>query len=146
MAENGLRVVVEDPELRRGRSEQLRFRVVDDAGTTVRDFDVAHTKRMHLIVARRDLATFQHLHPEQQADGSWTTDITLGEAGSYRLFADFTKDDETSTLASDLRVDGIADFRPLPAATPTSVSDGGYDVRLATIGTRKVPPGPGRLT
>jgi hypothetical protein len=47
---------------------------------------------MHLIVARRDLATFQHLHPTQQADGSWTTDITLDEAGSYRLFADFARD------------------------------------------------------
>ena len=132
VAENGLRVVVEDPELRRGRAERLRFRIVNDSGKTVRDFQVEHEKRMHLIVARRDLATFQHLHPTQQSDGSWTTDITLDGPGSYRLFADFSSGDEPYTLASDLRVDGDADLRALPAPAPTSTSDGGYDVRLDT--------------
>ena len=130
VAENGLRLVVEDTELRRGRTERLRFRIVDDAGRTVRGFDVEHERRMHLIVARRDLATFQHLHPEQQGDGSWATDIRLGASGSYRLFADFARDDDPYTLAGDLRVDGNADLRPLPAVAATSVSDGGYDVRL----------------
>ena len=26
---------------------------------------------MHLIVVRRDLSNFQHVHPEQLPDGSW---------------------------------------------------------------------------
>src|SRR5688572_20427986 len=52
VAENGLRVVIDDPELRQGRTEQLRFRVVDERERTVRDFDVEHEKRMHLIIAR----------------------------------------------------------------------------------------------
>jgi hypothetical protein len=130
VAEHGLRVVVEDPELRRGAAERLLFRVVDDRGATVRDFDIEHTKRMHLIVARRDLAGFQHLHPEMAADGTWSTPLKLGEAGSYRLFADFSNDGEATTLAADLRVDGDADLRPLPAPRPTAVSDGGYDIRL----------------
>ena len=130
VAEHGLRVVVEDPELRSGALERLRFRVVDERGATVRDFDVEHTKRMHLIVARRDLTGFQHLHPEMAADGTWSTPLELNEAGSYRLFADFSHDGEATTLASDLRVDGPADLVPLPAPRPTAVSDGGYDVRL----------------
>jgi len=130
VAEHGLRLVVADPELQRGRAERLAFRVVDERGETVRDFDVEHTKRMHLILARRDLTGFQHLHPEQQADGTWTTTVRLDEAGSYRLFADFSHEDEAQTLASDLRVDGAADLQPLPAPAPTAVSDGGYDVRL----------------
>jgi hypothetical protein len=130
VAENGLRVVVEDPELRRGRDERLAFRIVDESGATVRDFDVEHEKRMHLIVARRDLTGFQHLHPTQATDGTWTTSLRLKDAGSYRLFADFAHDGEPYTLASDLRVDGTADLKPLPSAEPTAVSDGGYDVRL----------------
>ena len=130
VAEHGLRVVVEDPELRSGTLERLRFRVVDERGATVRDFDVEHTKRMHLILARRDLTGFQHLHPEMAADGTWSTPLELNEAGSYRLFADFSHDGEATTLASDLRVDGPADLVPLPAPRPTAVSDGGYDVRL----------------
>ena len=130
VAENGLRVVVDDPQLRRGRTEQLRFRVVDERGRAVRDFDVEHTKRMHLIVARRDLTGFQHLHPTMNADGTWTTPLRLSTAGSYRLFADFSHDDKATTLASDLSVNGAAELKPLPAPAPTATSDGGYDVRL----------------
>jgi hypothetical protein len=132
VAENGLRVVVHDPELRRDRGERLAFRIVDEAGATVRDFDVEHEKRMHLIVARRDLTEFQHLHPDQADDGTWTGRVRLDEAGSYRLFADFARNGESYTLASDLRVDGSAELEPLPAPRPTAASDGGYDVRLDT--------------
>jgi hypothetical protein len=130
VAENGLRLVVADAELRRGARERLDFRILDDAGRTVRDFDVQHEKQLHLILARRDLTGFQHLHPEQRPDGTWTTPVRLDEAGSYRLFADFARDGESFTLATDLRVDGPADLRPLPPANPAAVSDGGYDVRL----------------
>jgi copper chaperone CopZ len=34
----------------------------------VRDFDLAHEKRMHLIVMRRDGRGFQHLHPAMDAE------------------------------------------------------------------------------
>ena len=131
-ASDGLRLVVEDPELRRGRAQRLAFRIADDHGATVRHFDVGHTKRMHVIVARRDLTGFQHLHPTQRADGAWEAPVTLRDAGSYRLFADFSRDGEPQTLASDLRVDGRADLRDLPAPAPAAVSDGGYDVELAS--------------
>jgi len=130
--DDGLRVVVDDPELRRGRTEALSFRIENTRGETVRDFDVEHEKRMHLILARRDLTGFQHLHPEQAADGSWSTPVRIDAAGSYRLFADFAHDGEAQTLASDLRVDGAADLQALPAPAATAVSDGGYDVRLDT--------------
>ena len=130
IAADGLRVVVDDAELRRGREETLSFRIEDASGEIVRDFDVEHEKRMHLILARRDLTGFQHLHPEQAADGSWRTPVRLDDAGSYRLFADFSHDGENQTLATDLRVDGPADLLPLPEPAATAVSDGGYDVRL----------------
>jgi hypothetical protein len=130
IADDGLRVIVDDPELSRGREETLRFRIVDERGQTVRDFDVEHERRIHLILARRDLTGFQHLHPEQAEDGSWSAPVRLDAAGSYRLFADFAHDGEPETLATDLRVDGAADLQALPAAAATAVSDGGYDVRL----------------
>jgi hypothetical protein len=135
VAEDGLRVVIDRPELRRGRAETLRYRVVDTRGRTVRDFDVAHERRMHLILARRDLTGFQHLHPKQLSDGSWTTRVRVDDPGSYRLFADFERDGETTTLATDLRVDGPADLRPLPAPVTTARSDRGYDVALERDGS-----------
>jgi hypothetical protein len=134
VADGGLRLVVNRPELARGRTETVTFRILDKRGDTVRDFDVEHEKRMHLILARRDLTGFQHLHPVQGDDGAWSARVRLGTPGSYRLFADFSHDETARTLAADLRVDGAADLQPLPAPATTAKSDGGYDVRLDRSG------------
>lgn len=131
VADGGLRLVVDDQELRRGRLERVSFRVLDRSGRPVRDFDVEHTRRMHMIVARRDLTAFLHLHPRMNAGGTWTARLRLRDPGSYRLFADFARGGRAFTLASDLRVDGRADLRPLPAVAPSARTAGGYEVTLA---------------
>ncbi len=130
VADDGLRLVVDTRELRRGQAADVRFRIVDGRGRTVRDFDLEHTKRMHLIVVRRDMSAFQHLHPEQRRDGSWSIRLTLPLAGSYRLFADFSHTGEPATLAGDLHVDGQADLQPLAAPARNASTDGGYAARL----------------
>jgi hypothetical protein len=135
VAENGLRLVAPST-LRAGTTEPFRFRVVDDGGATVRDFDVEHTKRLHFIAVRRDLTGFQHLHPQQDASGAWRTNLTLREPGAYRVFADFTPaGGEATTLASDVLVGGAFAPRPLPAPA-TRVSVDGYDVALRAGGGR----------
>jgi hypothetical protein len=135
VAEHGLRLVVERAELVRGRTATLRFHVVDERGEAVRDFDVEHEKRMHLIVARRDLTGFQHVHPALAGDGTWSVPLRLGAAGSYRVFADFSHAGEATTLASDLRVDGSAELHALPS--PRAVARAGaYDVRLDAAPSR----------
>jgi hypothetical protein len=126
----GLQLEVLTPELRRGPEQRLAFRVLDEHGAPVRDYDVEHERRMHLIVVRRDLTGFQHLHPELRADGAWETRIALPDAGSYRVFADFSHDGEATTLASDLRVDGAADLRALPEPALTADAGDGYEVAL----------------
>jgi hypothetical protein len=105
-----------------GRRSELGFRIVDRRGQTVRDFDVEHTKRMHFIVVRRDMSGFQHLHPTQNADGSWSVPVTLREAGSYRVFADFS--------IEDILVDGTVRSKALLAPT-SSVNVDGMKVSLA---------------
>ena len=130
VAAEGVRLEVERAELRRGRDEELRFRIVSEAdGAAVRDFEVTHERRMHLIVVRRDLTGFQHLHPKMRADGTWVAPVTLADGGSYRMFADFSRGGEAQTLASDLRVDGTADLRDLPAPDPVATT-GDYEVHL----------------
>jgi hypothetical protein len=108
---------------------ELTFGIADRRGRTVRAFDTEHTKRMHLIVVRRDLTGFQHLHPVQRADGSWSVPATLRDAGAYRAFADFSYKGRPRTLAGDLSVDGPLRSRPLPA--PAGIADAdGLRVRL----------------
>ena len=73
-----------------GRPIRLTL-TVRDANTTaiVRDFAVVHEKRFHLFVLSQDLNHYDHVHPEQQPDGSFALDVTLPRDGYYKLFADF---------------------------------------------------------
>jgi hypothetical protein len=112
-----------------GKSFDLVFRIVDRRGRVVRDFDVEHTKRLHLIVVRRDMTGFQHLHPAQAADGSWSVAVSLRDAGTYRVFADFSTKGKPHTLAGDLVADGTVRSRALPAPVK-SVAVDGLRVRL----------------
>jgi hypothetical protein len=130
VSEGGLELALEQTALKRGRPTQLRFAIVGSGGQPVRDFEVEHEKRMHLILVRRDGQGFQHLHPELGDDGAWSVKVTLPDAGAYRVFADFKHDGEARTLAADLSVDGDADYRPLPAPTTTASTGDGYEVRL----------------
>jgi len=130
VAEQGLRLVLATPELEQGRRTELRFSIVGRDGRPVRDFDVAHEKRMHLIVVRRDATGFQHLHPTLGRDGEWRAASILEQAGTYRLFADFTRDGKPITLASDLRVDGDAQLEPLQVPRDVAAAGDGYEVRL----------------
>lgn len=134
VADEGLRLVVDTPEIERGREQRLTYRIVDQGGDPVRDFEVEHEKRMHLILVRRDATGFQHLHPRQERDGSWSAPVRIDDAGSYRAFADFTRDGEAQTLAADIRVDGEADLRELPEPSTVARTSDGYEVRIDTEG------------
>lgn len=132
VAQDGVRLIVEDPDRAAGKRQQLAFTVVDGAGRPVRDFEVTDEKRMHLIVVRRDLTGFQHLHPTLGAGGRWTTPLQLDEPGSYRVLADFQRAGKPVTLAGELRAAGNADLQPLPASTASSSTDGGLTVSSTT--------------
>ena len=133
-SEGGLRLALDEAALpARGRRE-LGFRILDDAGSPVRSFDVAHERRMHLIVARRDLTGFWHLHPEMDAAGTWRVPIDGPSDGRYRVFADFEHEGEKRTLATDLTIGDGGHARPLPPAATTARTLDGYEVQLKTTG------------
>ncbi|MEY2517314.1 MAG: hypothetical protein QOJ89_4672 [bacterium] len=128
-AQDGLRLVASRTRFAAGRPAPLRFRIVDAGGDTVRAFDVEQARRMHIIVVRRDLRRYQHLHPTQGGDGAWTTPLTLPEAGVYRAFADFSSAGKRRTLGIDLFAAGRFEPLELPPATSVAHVDG-YDVTL----------------
>ena len=130
VSDDGLALALEDTAFQRGRPDVLRFSIRGAGGRPVRDFEVEHEKRMHLIVVRRDGRGFQHVHPTLDARGTWSVPLTLPEAGAYRVFADFKRDGEARTLAADLTVDGAARYRALPEPAVTAGAGRGYEVRL----------------
>jgi len=112
-----------------GREEAFGLRILDKAGRAVRDFDEQHGERMHLIVVRRDLVHYQHLHPSLDADGTWSVPLVLPEPGVYRAFADFSVGGESLTLSADLHVPGEMGLASLPDPTSVARADG-YEVEL----------------
>ncbi len=115
------------PRLRRS-GEELSFRIVH-GGKPLTDFEVEHEKRMHVIVVRRDLTGFQHLHPTMRADGAWTTTVRVAAPGAYRAFADFSTRGRRITLGVDIFAAGAWSPRVLPAPAPFATT-GPYRVAL----------------
>jgi hypothetical protein len=131
VAQDGLRLAVERSRFTPGGpSAPFSFRILDLQGRAVRDFEVEHERKMHFIVVRRDLTSFQHLHPTMKPDGTWSTAVDFGDGGTYRVFADFTRDGEQRTLGADVQVGGLFRPRPLPAPAQVARSDGGLEVVL----------------
>ncbi|MGW0431507.1 hypothetical protein ACWDV4_02995 [Micromonospora sp. NPDC003197] len=109
---------------------EFAFRITGPDGRPVTAYDVEHEKRMHLIVARRDLSGFRHVHPELTTDGVWRVASPLGEPGSWRAFADFKPTGgEALTLGVDVAVPGAFTPKPLPTPETTTTVDG-YTVAL----------------
>ena len=103
-----------------GVRSRFEFRIRDHGGNVVTGFEQMHDAGLHLIVVRRDLTLFQHLHPELQADGRWSVDLMLEQSGFFRAFADFTANGTALTLGVDLVADG--ELRALDPSEPNTVS------------------------
>jgi hypothetical protein len=137
----GLTFELDTTRMAPGERGELRFRIAGEDGEAVRDFELEHERRLHLILARRDLTGFQHLHPRMAPDGTWSVPVTIDEPGDYRVFADFKHDGENQTLARDLTVAGTAEQQPLPVTpTVTAVTVGGYRVELEAGSARAGQP------
>lgn len=107
-----------------GTVGDLTFQVQDASGEAVTDFAVAHDKDLHLIVVRADGAEFRHVHPSlDQATGTWSIPWKWEQAGTYRVYADFTPDGENAsgvTLTRTVQVAG--DVTPVELE-PASVDE-----------------------
>ncbi len=74
-----------------GAAGELSFRIQDPTGTAVTEYASSHERDLHLIVVRADGSRFRHVHPElDRVSGTWSIPWEWVEAGSYRVFADFT--------------------------------------------------------
>ena len=113
-----------------GERARFAFRITDPLGRALREgYELESEREMHLIVVRRDTATYEHLHPERGPDGSWAVDLELSAPGTYRAYADFKVGGRQRTLATDLFVPGEFRPEPLPAPRPTDSAEG-FDVSL----------------
>ena len=127
-SEDGYTLELADDRVRAGR-QPIRFTITGPDGAPVTAYDEQHERDLHLIVVRRDLTGFQHVHPTLDADtGIWSVDGIALAPGAWRVLADFRPTGaEARVLGTDLLVSG--EFNP---ATQ------GPDARVATVGDYQV--------
>ncbi len=110
-----------------GQPAEIRYTPRTAEGALMTDLTVNHEALTHLVVVSRDLATFDHVHPEHQPDGSFVLPYTFPAGGEYVLFADYLPAgaSEAQVFAHAVRVGGEAPpIRPLGAATAEATEEG----------------------
>jgi len=73
-----------------GRPFTMQFKMFHPGtGEQVKKFEVVHEKQFHLFVISEDMEHFQHIHPVEHSDGTWTIEATLPKPGYYKVLSDF---------------------------------------------------------
>jgi hypothetical protein len=130
ISQDGYRLTPLSPSLSTGTPQPFRFQITGPDGSPVTSYTTSHDKDLHLIVVRRDLSGFQHVHPALGGDGTWSIPLAVPAAGQYRVFADFhPAGHDGLTLGADVPAAGDYQPAPLPAPTRTATVDG-YTVTL----------------
>jgi len=137
VAQSGYRLAAESTVVALGPAQPFRFRLLGPDGRPVQQYDQLHGRDLHLIVVRRDLTGYQHLHPVRDPDGTWAAAINLPTGGTWRAFADFepTGGPGQLTLGVDLQVTGTfeAGTGPTAATVPDPLVTVHLDRRGDTI-------------
>ncbi|MGH3798847.1 MAG: hypothetical protein ACRDTD_01715 [Pseudonocardiaceae bacterium] len=107
-----------------GETTNFLFTVFTANGKPVTDF-ARNPNRMNLVVVRRDMSGYQHLHPIMAPDGTWSVPLQLDKPGSYRAFAEFLPESATTPviLGVDLDVPGLVEPGPIPKISSTAEVD-----------------------
>jgi hypothetical protein len=131
VSQDGYTLVPRSTTVPVGERSDFRFTINGPDGRPVTRFGTLHGKKLHLIVARRDLSGFQHLHPAEAGGGVWSVPLTLPDAGVYRVFTDVRPEGAARQLTLGTDVTAPGDYRPepLPKARRTA-RVGGYEVTL----------------
>ena len=89
-----IEVVSQPSSIEPKKPAAFRYKIKNDRGEVLKNYEIVHEKIMHFIAIRKDLAYFLHLHPDfNKATGEFSIEITPPEDGPYRLFPDFTPGD-----------------------------------------------------
>ncbi|GGL41508.1 hypothetical protein [Planomonospora parontospora] len=130
MSDSGYTLTPETTTVPPGEAADFRFAVTGPDGRPLTRYQTQHGKKLHFIVVSRDLGDFQHLHPHEAGNGTWSVKLTLPRAGVYRAFADFAPEGgDGLTLGADLHAPGDYTPNALPEVSRTDTVDG-YTVQL----------------
>lgn len=130
VSERGYTLQLPEPTLPEG-PWRLAVSVLGPDGHPATAYRTTEGQQIHLVLVRRDLSGYRHLHPRRSSGAAWTAPVDLAP-GTYRLLAEFQPVGEVRdiTLGIDFIVSGSVHPGLLPAPSATDYPDGGYEVTL----------------
>lgn len=112
------------------KSGTLEFAITDKDGNRLKEsaFSVEHEKRMHVIVASKDLTEFQHVHPrfDSPRNAFKVDTFVFPRDGNYRIFADYVKGEREPIVYQDVTVGNASAHQDPGIGEPnlTAMADG----------------------
>lgn len=111
-------LVVQGDSIRQaGQPSTLRLMIHDSHGAMISRFDVLHEKKIHLILVREGLDTFDHVHPQVDPAGNLVVPYTFPVGGTYHLYADNQPTGQEPATASAM-VQVSSETPTAPSLTP----------------------------
>ncbi|MEX1029653.1 MAG: hypothetical protein WDZ91_06355 [Paenibacillaceae bacterium] len=90
-----------------GKEIGLNIQVQNKDNKPIENFDIAHEKKLHLIVVSKDFSYFNHIHPEYKGEGSFDIRTQFPSGGEYKLFADFIPTSGSAMTKSEwIKIEG----------------------------------------
>lgn len=112
------------PEIAANRPIPLEIQIMDSTGKPIPQFDIFQEKLLHAIAISNDLQFYNHIHPDYQGNGKFTTTTTLPKPGNYTIFLDYkpTGQSERVSLVT-VAVPGTPQPAPSPDLTRSKTID-----------------------
>lgn len=93
-----------------GSNTELTFIIKDkESNKPISNLEVVHDKIMHIILVRKDLKYFDHIHPIQKEMGAFSVPYSFYAPGDYRIWIDFTIDGMEHIIDFDTTVSGTSE-------------------------------------
>jgi carboxypeptidase PM20D1 len=133
-----LMIRTEPREALADQTTTLRLMIHGPDGRMVKDFEIIHEQKIHLIIVREGLDQFGHIHPTVDAAGNLSAEFRFPVGGKYRLFADFKPQGQPQSLAiGQLEVGGPSSPAPrLSPNVPGRVRGDGLEADVAVTNAK----------
>ncbi len=98
-------IAFERPPAETGKTAPLKFNL-SRQGEPLTELQIMHDKPMHVILVRKDLKHFDHVHPEQPEPGIFVVPYIFAASGEYRIWTDFMYGNMQHIIDFDINVTG----------------------------------------
>jgi hypothetical protein len=134
-----LMVQSEPKSVEAGKEAVLKLMIHDAKDKMLRDFDILHEQKIHLIIVHSGLDHFAHLHPEVDNAGNIVAKHTFPVGGTYSLFADYKpKGQPQATARTEMKVAGASPAAStLTVNAPGKVEGDGLAAEVSITGAKK---------